>query len=112
MQVLPLLLLAMLTSWLTSRMAQPDLTKRQLSGILTSINQADGRYKSLLRELENAQGQVKATEDRCAACTAFHLGSCICCGVPALTMSAAGAWCRPKTGRCSHRLRHCNSKPG
>ena len=65
-QLLPLLLLTMLTSYLTSRMAQPDLTKRQLSGILTSINQAHGRYNSLLHELENAQGQVKATEDRCA----------------------------------------------
>ena len=65
-QLLPLLLLTMLTSYLTSRLAQPDLTKRQLSGILTSINQAHGRYNSLLHELENAQGQVKATEDRCA----------------------------------------------
>lgn len=64
-QVLPLLLLTMLTSYLTSRLAQPDLTKRQLSGILSSIDQAHGRYNSLLRELENAQGQVKATEDRC-----------------------------------------------
>jgi hypothetical protein len=64
-QLATLLALAVLTSWLTSRLAQPDLTKRQLSGILTSINQADARYSRLVRELEGAQGQVQAAEDRC-----------------------------------------------
>ena len=66
-QLATLLTLAVLTSWLTSRLAQPDLTKRQLSGILTSINQADTRYSKLVKELEGAQGQVQAAEDRCLA---------------------------------------------
>jgi hypothetical protein len=57
-------LLAALISWLTSRIAQPDLTKRQLAAIMTSIEQADQRYSVLMRELEAAQQQVHATEDR------------------------------------------------
>ena len=65
-QLATLLTLAVLTSWLTSRMAQPDLTKRQLSGISKSIDQANSRYTKLVKELEDAQGQVQATEDRCA----------------------------------------------
>lgn len=73
-QLATLLTLAVLTSWLTSRMAQPDLTKRQLSGIFKSIDQANSRYTKLVKELEDAQGQVQATEDRCVH--SAHLLSC------------------------------------
>lgn len=45
-------------------MAQPDLTKRQLSAILTSIEQADQRYSALVKELEAARDQVRTAEER------------------------------------------------
>lgn len=64
LQLAGLLLLSVLTSWLTSRFSQPDLTKRQLSAILTSVEQADKRYHALVKALDSAQGQVHTTEDR------------------------------------------------
>ena len=64
LQLAGLLLLSVMTSWLTSRFSQPDLTKRQLSAIITSVEQADRRYNALVKALDSAQGQVHTTEDR------------------------------------------------
>lgn len=69
-------MLVVLTSWLTSRFAQPDLTKRQLSAIITSIEQADRRYNALVKELDSAQGQVHNTEDRCASQCGMSSAGC------------------------------------
>lgn len=63
-QLAGLLLTTALISYLVSRMAQPDLTKRQLSAIMTSIEQADQRYNALVKELEAAREQVRTAEDR------------------------------------------------
>lgn len=77
LQLAGLLLLSILTSWLTSRFSQPDLTKRQLSAIITSVEQADRRYNALVKALDSAQGQVHTTEDRFVGKTALKFFRCM-----------------------------------
>jgi len=58
LQLGSLLLLAVLTSWLTSRLAQPDPTKQNMSALRSSMDQADKRYSSLLKKLQNAEERL------------------------------------------------------
>ena len=55
MQLGTLLLLAVLTSWLTSRLAQQDPTKQNIAGLRSSMEQADKRYSSLMKKLQDAE---------------------------------------------------------
>ena len=55
LQLGTLLLLAVLTSALTSRLLQPDLTKQKTSALRSSMEQADQRYSSFLKKLQAAE---------------------------------------------------------
>lgn len=50
-----LLLLAVLTSALTSRLLQPDPTQQKTSALRSSMEQADQRYSSFLKKLQEAE---------------------------------------------------------
>ena len=55
LQLGALLLLAVLTSALTSRLLQPELTKQKTSALRSSMEQADQRYSSFLKKLQAAE---------------------------------------------------------
>ena len=55
LQLGTLLLLTVLTSSLTSRLLQPDLTKQKTSTLRSSMKQADQRYSSVMKKLQAAE---------------------------------------------------------
>ena len=55
LQLGTLLLLTVLTSALTSRLLQPDLTKQKTSTLRSSMEQADQRYSSVMKKLQAAE---------------------------------------------------------
>ena len=62
MQLGTVLLLAMLTSWLTSRLAQPNPAKQSMTALRSSMDQADKRYSSLLKKLQDAEHRWALTQ--------------------------------------------------
>lgn len=89
MQLATLLLLAALTSWLTSRLVQPDLTQQKVSSLRSSMEQADQRYSSLMKKLQ-------AAEERSAlySCAEFQFLNNETGAWPALRIHQVGCVCQ------------------